>query len=134
MSNTSLKLSWVIVYVPDVQAALSLYETAFGLTRKFVTPDATYGELDTGGTTLAFAHDSLGDSNFDGGVERAGLDRKPGNVELAFTTENVDFAADHAVEAGCTLLKAPAVQGHGQTVGWIRDPWGTLIEIATPIG
>lgn len=130
----ALKLSWVIVYVPEIARALSVYEEAFGLTRKFLTPNETYGELDTGVTTLAFAHDDLGPSNFPGGPHRPSLDDKPANVELALTTDDVAEAVDRAVAAGCTLLAAPTEKPHGQTVAWIRDPWGTLIEVATPIG
>src|SRR4051794_2820139 len=60
------RLGWVIVYVPDVDAALSLYERAFGMTRRFAVD--TYGELDTGSTVLAFAAEALGEENFAGGV------------------------------------------------------------------
>ncbi len=134
MAATALKLSWIIIYVPDIARALSVYETAFGLQRKFLTPDETYGELDTGGTTLAFAHDDLGAGNFPGGPQRPSLDEKPANVELAFTTDDVEGAVDQAVAAGCVLLAPATVKPHGQTVAWIRDPWGTLIELATPIG
>lgn len=132
--SSPLQFAWVIIYVPDVEGALALYETAFSLGRKFIAPDATYGELDTGGTTLAFAHDDLGKANFEGGPRRPGLDEPPANVELAFVAADVDAAVEQALAAGCTLLAAPAHQSHGQTVGWIRDPWGTLIELATPMG
>ena len=54
MTETA-KLGWVIVYVPDVEAAIGFYEKAFGLERRFVAPDASFGELDTGETRLAFA-------------------------------------------------------------------------------
>ncbi|MDO9354549.1 MAG: VOC family protein [Solirubrobacteraceae bacterium] len=131
---TPLKLAWVIVYVPEIDRALTVYEEAFGLTRTFITPDETYGELDTGGTTLAFAHDDLGARNFPGGPRRPSLDEQPANVELAFTTEDVPAGVERALAAGCTLLAAPEKKPHGQTVAWIRDPWGTLIEVATPIG
>lgn len=134
MSATPLKLAWVIVYVPEIDRALALYEQAFGLARKFITPDETYGELDTGGTTLAFAHDDLGPQNFPGGPQRPSLEDKPANIELAFTTDDVAGAVERAVEAGCSLLAKPVDKPHGQTVAYVRDPWGTLIEIATPIG
>ena len=41
MTETA-KLGWVIVYVPDVEAAIAFYEQAFGLERGFVAED---GEL-----------------------------------------------------------------------------------------
>lgn len=129
-----LSLAWVIVYVPDVPAALALYERAFGLTRRLLVPTEDYGELDTGSTVLAFAADALGADNFPGGPRRPGLDEAPANVELAFTTEDVAGAVASAVDAGCTVLAEPAEKPHGQTVAYVRDPWGTLIELCTPIG
>ncbi|MEH3054281.1 MAG: VOC family protein [Patulibacter minatonensis] len=131
---TKLNLRWVIVYVPDVPAALALYAAAFGQEQRFVTPDGSYGELDTGSTVLAFADDSLGLENFPGGPRRPPLSDPPSNVELAFTTDDVAAAVQEAVAAGCTLLSEPLHKSHGQTVAYVRDPWGTLIELCTPIG
>jgi lactoylglutathione lyase len=128
----SARLGWVIVYVPDVEAALAFYERAFGMTRRFAV--GTYGELDTGSTALGFAAESLGEENFDGGVERPDGARKPFNVELALVFDDVPAAFAHAVEAGCTPLAEPKDKPQGQTVGWVRDPFGTLIEIASPLG
>ena len=129
-----LNLAWVIAYMPDVPAALALYGEAFGLQQRFATPDGSYGELDTGATVLAFASDELGAGNFPGGPRRPGLDEPPANVELAFTTGDVTAAVKTAVDAGCTLIAEPAVKPHGQTVAYVRDPWGTLIELCTPMG
>jgi lactoylglutathione lyase len=129
----TLTLAWVIVYVPDVPAALALYGAAFGLTQRFVTPDGSYGELDTGATSVAFASDALGAGNFPGGPHRPPLTEPPANIELAFTTVDVAAAVEGALAAGCSLLAAPTVKPHGQTVAYVRDPWGTLIELCTPI-
>lgn len=128
-----LSLAWVIVYVPDVPAALDLYERAFGLTRRLLVPTGDYGELDTGSTVLAFADDALGTSNFPGGPLRPPLSAPPANIELAFTTDDVPGAVERAVEAGCSLLATAADKPHGQTVAYVRDPWGTLIELCTPV-
>jgi len=125
----SARLGWVIVYVPDVEEALSFYERAFGMTRRFAV--GTYGELDTGSTRLGFAAESLGEENFEGGVQRPGS--KPLNVELALVFDDVDAAFAHAVESGCAPLADPKDKPQGQRVGWVRDPFGTLLEIATPL-
>ena len=126
------RLGWVIVYVAEVAKAVEFYEGAFGLSRRFVVD--TYGELDTGATTLAFAAYELADSNIEGGVQRpASSDDRPFNVELALVFDDVDAAFAHAVDSGCTPLAEPVVKPHGQSVGWVRDPFGTLIEIASPI-
>ena len=58
-----MKLGYVIVYTPNVPAALSFYERAFGLTRRFLHESNDYGELDTGATVLGFADDKLAVAN-----------------------------------------------------------------------
>ena len=125
------RLGWVIVYVPDIEEALAFYERAFGMTRRFAVD--TYGELDTGSTTLSFAAESLGEENFPGGVRRADANGQPANVEIALITQDVDAGYAKALGAGCTSLAEPADKPHGQRVAWVRDPFGMLIELATPI-
>ncbi len=128
------RLGWVIVYVPGVEDAITFYERAFGLERTFIDPSGTFGQLATGDTALAFAHESLAVGNFAGGVQHADPEAQPFNVELALVFDDPVAAFAVAVEAGCTSLSAPEEQSHGQVVGWVRDPWGTLIEICSPIG
>jgi uncharacterized glyoxalase superfamily protein PhnB len=125
------RLGWVIVYVPDVAEALAFYERAFGMSKRFAVDD--YGELDTGSTVLGFASESLGKENFSGGVARPASDGAPVNVELALVFDDVDAAFAHAVESGCTALSEPKDKPQGQRVGWVRDPFGTLLEIASPL-
>ncbi len=128
------KLGWVIVYVPDVDEALAFYERAFGLARTFLDPTGGFGQLDTGSTALAFASDELGAGNVPQGVRRPGPDEPTASIELAFVFEDVPAAFAHAVASGCTALAEPVEKPHGQTVGYVRDPWSTLVELATPIG
>lgn len=128
------KLGWVIVYVPDVEAAVTFYERAFGLERTFVDPTGGFGQLDTGSTALAFASDALGATNVPQGVRRPGPEEPTASIELAFVFDDVPAAYEHAVASGCTPLSPVAVKPHGQTVGYVRDPWSTLIEIASPLG
>jgi lactoylglutathione lyase len=125
------KLGWVIVYVPDVEGALGFYEQSFGLQRRFVAPDASYGELDTGETKLSFASEQLGDSHFEGGFQRPSADR-PFNVEVALVFDDVEAAFARAVENGAAQLTAPHQTSWGQTIAYVRDPFGTLVELATP--
>lgn len=133
MPEITTTLGWVIVYVDDPAAAADFYQRTFGLTGDFVAPGGEYAQLDTGTTKLAFAGHGLGERNFPGGVRRPTLDDKPANVELALVSDEVDAAFARAVEAGCTPLSEPADQPHGQRVGWVRDPFGTLLEIASPV-
>ena len=128
------RLGWVIVYVPAVEDAIAFYERAFGLERTFIHPSGTFGQLATGDTALAFAHESLAVGNFPGGVRAGDPSGQPCNVELALVFDDPVAAFAAAVEAGCTALAAPEEQPHGQVVGWVRDPWGTLIEVCSPVG
>lgn len=124
-------LGWVIVYVEEPAKASAFYQETFGLAGAFTAPDGSYAELATGATRLAFASYALGEKNFPGGVRRAG--DQPANVEIALITEPVDEAFAAAVEAGCTALAEPEDKPQGQRVAYVRDPFGTLVEIATPL-
>jgi lactoylglutathione lyase len=125
------QLGWVIAYVPDVEAAIVFYEQTFDLKRKFVAPDASFGELNTGETTLAFASEALGDSHFDGGFQRPRAEQ-PFNIEVALVFDDVEAAFARAVENGAAPLTEPKRTPWGQTVAYVRDPFGTLLELATP--
>jgi predicted enzyme related to lactoylglutathione lyase len=133
MADFEMTLGWVIVYVDDPAAASEFYERAFGLRGEFVAGSGTYAQMDTGSTRLAFAAHSLGDSNFPGGVRRAASDGQPPNVEIALVHADVDGAYGRALDAGCESLAAPSDKPQGQRVAYVRDPFGTLVELATPL-
>ena len=131
---STVRFGYTIVYVPNVQAALDFYTQAFGLEQGFVSPDGGYGELVTGDTTLSFASEALGDSHFDHGFLRHSLANPPFGTELAMVTDDVDATVRSAIDAGAHALVPAEVKPWGQTVAWVRDPNGVLIEICTPIG
>jgi lactoylglutathione lyase len=128
-----MRLGWVIVYVDEPPAAAEFYERTFGLRSEFVAPGGSYAQLDTGPTKLAFASYDLGEKNFPGGVRRAAADGQPPNVEVTLVHEDVDAAYTAALEAGCTALAEPEDKPQGQRVAYVRDPFGTLVELATPL-
>ena len=130
--TATAKLGWVIAYVPDVRAAIEFYEQAFGFERTFVAEDASFGELSTGETKLAFASEALGDSHFEGGFERPG--ERPFNVEVALVVDDVPAAFARAREWGAAPLAEPKETPWGQVIAYVRDPFGTLLELATPTG
>lgn len=129
-----MKLGYTIVYVPDVGASLAFFETAFGLSRRFLHESGAYGELDTGATTLAFAAHAMGDMNFPGGHVAAHSSSQPLGFELAFVTDDVAAAHARAIAAGAREMAAPAQKPWGQTVSYLRAPDGVLVELCTPIG
>ena len=82
---------------------------------------------------LGFAAYALAASNFPGGVRRAGGEGPPPNVEITLVAQDVEAAYARALDAGCTPLAPPADKPQGQRGGYVRDPYGTLVELATPL-
>ena len=132
-TTITMTLGWVIAYVDDPAAAAAFYADTFGLPSDFVGPDGAYAQLDTGSTKLGFASYALGEDNFAGGVRPTGVDGPPPNVELVLVHEDVDAAYEVALGAGCEALAPPQDKPHGQRVAYVRDPFGTLLELATPL-
>lgn len=129
-----MKLGYTILYVSDVEASLSFFESAFGLARKFLHESGTYGELDTGSTTLSFAAHDLGDTNFPGGHVHADRSAQPLGMEIALVTSDVPAAHAKAIAAGARELSKPVTKPWGQIVSYVRSPDGCLIELCTPLG
>jgi lactoylglutathione lyase len=130
MADIEMTLGFVIAYVDDPGAAADFYASTFGLETEFVVPNE-YAQMDTGPTRLGFATYALSEKNFDGGVQRAG--GKPFNVEIALVAEDVEAAYASALDAGCSPLAPPEDKPQGQRVAYVRDPFGTLLELATPL-
>ena len=128
-----MKLGYTIIYVPDVPASLDFFSRAFGIQRRFLHESGTYGELETGQTTLAFAAHELGALNFSGGHVEAHSSAKPLGFEIALVTEDVDLAHKNALSAGAAELAAPASKPWGQVVSYLRCPDGSVIELCTPM-
>lgn len=128
-----MKLGYTIAYVPKVEASLTFFERAFGIPRRFLHESGTYGELETGATTLAFAAHELGDMNFHGGHVHADLSPQPLGMEIALVTEDIAAAHQRALDAGAKELAAPQLRPWGQTVSYVRCPDGLLVELCTPI-
>ena len=128
-----VKFGYTINYVCDVDMALSFFERAFEMKRRFITDENDYGELDTGETILAFASHELGRSNFSGGYISSTESDKPLGIEIALVTDNVNATHQCAIQHGAIELKSPETKPWGQTVSYVRCPSGILIELCTPI-
>jgi uncharacterized glyoxalase superfamily protein PhnB len=129
-----IKFAYTILYVQNVTKSVEFYEKAFGFVRKFVTPENEYGELSVGETTLSFASTLLAKSNLKDGFIESSLTNKPFGIEIGFTTDNVEETVNAAISAGATILENPKIKPWGQTVAYLRDFDGFLIEICTPMG
>ena len=127
-----IRFGYTIAYVDDVDDALTFFERAFGIERRFVDPSGDYGELDTGDTVLAFANHQLGQSNFPAGYAKGTPDR-PMGVEIALVTDDVNTVHIKALEHGAKELRGPVEKPWGQTVSYVATPFGVLLEICSPV-
>jgi lactoylglutathione lyase len=127
-----MRLGYVILYVPDVDATLSFYETVFGLKRRFLHDSGQYGELDTGATALAFAAEALVETTCHE-FRRNRPSETPAGAEVAFVVEDVQAAYDGAVSKGATALVAPLQKPWGQTIAYVRDCNGFLVELCSEV-
>ena len=108
-----------ILYVPDVPAAVAFYETAFGLERAAAEPAQEYMELRGDGGILAFAHESMRPV--------------PADFEVWIEDADVADALRRALDAGAELVREPETKPWGQTVAYVRDANGVLVELGTPV-
>lgn len=126
-----MQLGYTILYVDDVHQTVDFYRRAFGLTEKFVHEGGDFGEMDTGTTSLAFCSHKL--------LREMG--KSPGRpqteapcFEIAFVTPDVAGALQLALDAGCRLLQAPEIMEWGQTVAYVADLNGFVVELCSPMG
>jgi len=128
-----MHFGYTIVYVPDVKAATDFYAAAFGFSLRFNADDWDYAELETGDTTLAFAAERMADVvGITVAPNRA--DATAAGIELALVTEQVSEAYATAIATGATPVSEPHQMPWGQTVSYVRDLNGVLVEICSPVG
>jgi lactoylglutathione lyase len=83
---------------------------------------------------LSFAVHATARGNLGHDYVVAQTSAQPLGIEIGLVTEDVAAACERAVQAGATLLKAPATKPWGQTVAYVRCPDGTLVELCTAMG
>ena len=126
-----MKFAYAIVYVANVAGSLAFFERAFGLQRRFLHESGSYGELESGATTLSFAAHQIARTNLGHDYVAADTSVKPLGVEIGLVTGDVAVACAHAVSCGASLLAAPTTKPWGQVVAYVRCPDGTLVELCT---
>jgi catechol 2,3-dioxygenase-like lactoylglutathione lyase family enzyme len=124
------KLGFVLLYTPSVPAKIAFYEKAFGAERKYIAENEAYGEL-AGAIPLSFVNEDFARGNGTNFVPARAADRPPA-VEIGFVFDDVEAAYRRAVAAGATPVSPPAQKPWGQTVAYVRDDDGILVEICTP--
>jgi len=125
-----MKFGYTILYVDDVASTLAFYGKAFDLATRFLHESGTYGELETGATALAFASRAM--------LRELGKTPQPPTLhqptsEIALVTDDVPAAVERAAAAGATLVQAPKAMPWGQTIAYVGDVNGFLVELCTPM-
>lgn len=127
-----MKFAYTIIYVEDVENTIAFYQKAFNLQQKFFHESKQYAELNTGDITLAFASNTLAESN---GVKfvKNNLENPAAGFEIALVSDDVNLSYNHAMASGAVSVKEPALKPWGQEVAYVRDINGIVIEICSPI-
>ncbi|WP_158090282.1 VOC family protein [Kiloniella majae] len=131
-----MKLGFVVIYVEDVQEVLNFYQQAFDLKVRMEYKEhdsLLYAELETEGAILGIASHIMGKDSFKGDYQKLTVKGLPFGQTMVFVTEEVHQKWDDAVKAGAVTVLAPHGKPWGQTVAYLRDTAGTLIEICTPM-
>lgn len=127
-----MKLKYILLYVADIEKTVRFYEKAFKLKRRFIHESGQYAEIETGETRLGFVAHPLAKSHGFTYTETT-LEGAPPGFELGFTCDNVATVYKYAVYAGATPVSEPIQKPWGQTVSYVRDLNGYLIEICSPM-
>jgi catechol 2,3-dioxygenase-like lactoylglutathione lyase family enzyme len=126
-----VRFGYAIVYVPDVETTIAFWERAFDLKRRMVL-EGEYGELETGDTRLAFAIESLAATHgFTVRPNKPG--ETPAGFEVALVADDVQAAFARATAAGAKPISEPEQKPWGQTVAYVRDLNGILVELCSPM-
>ncbi len=129
-----MRYAYTILFVPDVARTLEFYGRAFGLKTRFAAEGGSYGELDTGTVALSFAQEDFANEGRALTARPTRPDDPPPAFEVALVTDDVAAAYEDAVGAGAVAVHAPVEKPWGQTVAYVRDCDGALVELASPMG
>jgi uncharacterized glyoxalase superfamily protein PhnB len=124
-----MKMGYVIIYVDSVVRVADFYQAAFGLKIKFVHESNAYAEMESGETTLAFATNEMLTLN----TGHIPLEGTKACFEIAFSTKDVEKAFEKAITNGAVEIRKPVSKPWGQMVAYVQDPFGTIVEICTPM-
>ena len=129
-----MKFRYTLLYVQDVASSLRFYEKAFGLKARFLAEGGQYGELEVDGpVSLGFVGNPQAASNLPDGFQANSPKARPGGFEIAFAVDDVQAAYSKAVQAGAQPAAAPATKPWGQSVAYVRDLDGVLVELCSPM-
>ena len=116
-----------IIYARDVEAAATFYET-LDFTRHFQLPDdgpAGYVGLTRDASELAIVAEQWPNDHY-------GIPRGSGpTFEMFIYVDDADETFAELQDRGATVIHAPEDMPWGERVGFVRDPDGNPVAIAT---
>ncbi|CAI5476679.1 unnamed protein product [Closterium sp. Yama58-4] len=119
---TGARLAYVILYVEDIDAAVKFYKDVFMFDVRRVDNSRRWAELETGSTTLAFTPLEQRETKITGGVHAP---------EEQEQRQNVEISISRALKAGAKEVAKPEPKEWGQTVGYLRDPFGITVRLGS---
>lgn len=124
-----MKLSYVILYVQDIQASVDFYQKAFGIKHKFTHEGGDYAEMETGDTTLAFCAHDLAEHLVGKSYTKATPD-VPLGTQITFEPNDVKEAYQSAILAGGVSISKPVIKPWNFEVAMVKDIDGHTVELA----
>ena len=125
-----MDLSYVVLYVENIQKTIDFYTRAFGLKHKFTHESGDYAEMDTGATTLAFGSKALVKNGIGLECSFSSKENLPFGVQITLGPDDVKSAYKSAIENGAIPLHEPEIKPWNFEVAFVRDIDGHLVELA----
>jgi catechol 2,3-dioxygenase-like lactoylglutathione lyase family enzyme len=111
-----MKLTYVMAFVADMDAAIAFYRDTLGLTLRFASPD--WSEFDTGSTTLALHAASPG--------------HPAGTTRLGFSVPDMQLFGAQLASRGLQFTQPPR-QEHGVLLAEFAGADGVRHAVSAPL-
>ena len=128
-----MRLGYVIAYVADVDATIEWWEGAFGLGRPGAHRGGSYGELDTGATTLSFASHEMGKANLPGGFVARDLPGHPRRSRSHWWTTTYTRPTPARSRPERASWPPPSRSPGVRPSRTCATPTATLVELCSPM-
>ncbi|WP_214846790.1 VOC family protein [Exiguobacterium sp. s193] len=123
-----IRYGYTILYVHDPKQTLMFYHDLLGLPIK--AQHGSYVEFETDSTILAFNTKADVRTLIPYDIPEV---TGPQSLEIGFVTDDVNGVYERIVTAGHTSVLPPTVKPWGQTVAYVLDPDGHLVELCSPM-
>ena len=130
MTETA-RLGWVIVYVPDVEAAIAFYEQSFGLERSFVARGRGLRRARHRRRPSSRSRPRRWATPTSRAASGARAPTGPSTSSSRSSSTTPRRPSRAPSRTARPRSRSPSSKPWGQIVAYVRDPFGTLVELAT---